>query len=84
MNKFIAQNNRFVRMMQHLAFWVLAFFVLIEIFAYEDHYTKVDYLYTGIFMFTLLIPVYLNLWIMVPRLLSRRKGLWYMLFVAWD
>lgn len=82
MKYWLPKNSRLIRPLQHLGFWVLAYFVLIELFAYEDSYSKVDYIYTGIFLFTLIIPVYINLWVLVPRFLSQKKGVVFALLTS--
>jgi sensor histidine kinase YesM len=74
-------NNFFVRIMLHLGFWVLSYFVLIELFAYTDNYTKADYIYTGVFIFSLIIPVYINNLILIPFFLPRKLFFAYIALV---
>ncbi len=68
------------RTVQHLLFWVLSFYVLLRIFAYEFPPQKVDYVYTLLFHGSLGLGVYLNLMILIPRLL--RKGYYLAYFGA--
>lgn len=61
------------RLGQHLAFWLLSFYVLLKLFATSDRLLFADIVYTVVFSVTLLIPVYLNLLIAIPRWLAQQK-----------
>ena len=67
------------RIIQHVLFWALSFKILLEMFSGNSGPEKIDYIYTSVFLFTIAIPVYLNLYIAIPRILSRRKYLLYSL-----
>lgn len=69
------------RLVQHLGFWVLAFYVLLRIFAPVAGISKIDLVYTLIFITTLLPGIYLNLLLFIPRLLSRKRYLAYALLL---
>jgi sensor histidine kinase YesM len=56
--------------LQHLAFWAPAYYVLLKVFAGSDILRPIDYIYTGIFLGSLFIPVALNLFVLIPRLLN--------------
>ena len=65
------------RLAQHLAFWGLSFFILSRHFAYEQEVRLSDLIYTFLFHLSLWPTVYLNLLILIPRLLqARRFGLY--------
>jgi two-component sensor histidine kinase len=64
-------------LLQHLAFWVLAYYVLLNIFAGSDTKQPIDYIYTGIFLGTLFIPVALNLFVFIPKLLNTGRYIPY-------
>ncbi|MBK7028694.1 MAG: histidine kinase [Bacteroidales bacterium] len=66
-----------VRLLQHLAFWACAFYVLFKVFSSSDEVLQIDILYTFIFILTLLPGIYLNLMLLIPHLLGKRK---YILF----
>jgi sensor histidine kinase YesM len=57
-------------LLQHLAFWVLGYYILLHLFAGSDTLQTIDYIYTGIFLGTLFIPVAINLFLLIPRLLN--------------
>ncbi|WP_416866260.1 MAG: sensor histidine kinase [Imperialibacter sp.] len=67
------------RLVQHLAFWVLSFYVLLRIFSTDSEIRDIDYIYDGLFHFTLIIPVYLNLLVLIPKLLDRGR---YFLYIG--
>jgi sensor histidine kinase YesM len=58
------------RILQHLLFWAMAFYVLARIFSYSDEIGQVEVIYTFLFMFSLLLAVYPNLLWLIPRFLS--------------
>ena len=64
-------------MIQHLAFWGLSYYVLIHVFASSSEIQPADHLYTGIFLLTLAVAVYLNLYLLIPHLLNRKKFIPY-------
>jgi len=65
------------RLIQHLGFWVAAFYVLLRIFAPVAGISKIDIIYTLIFIATLLPGIYLNLLFFIPRVLSRKMYVAY-------
>ncbi|MBN2349664.1 MAG: histidine kinase [Bacteroidales bacterium] len=65
------------RIIHHVLFWLLSFYVLLNLFSSSSELYKVDYLYTLIFLFTLLIVVYINLLLLVPKLLRFKKYFLY-------
>lgn len=67
------------RGIQHLIFWGLSYYVLLGLFASSSEILKIDFIYTAIFLVSLLIGVYINLLILIPYLLSRRKYILYTL-----
>ncbi|MFW5821611.1 MAG: histidine kinase, partial [Bacteroidota bacterium] len=68
-----------IGILQHIVFWLISFRVVLEIFSSSSDPVKIDYIYTSVFLFTIMIPVYLNLYFFIPRLLSKRKYLLYSL-----
>lgn len=69
-------------LLQHLAFWVLAYYVLLKIFAASDILQPIDYIYTGIFLGSLFIPVAINLFLLIPRLLNNGRYIPYGILVV--
>ena len=65
-----------------LAFWTSTYFVLLTIFSTSSESHRIDYLYTGIFMSTMMIAVWINAFMLIPRLLQERHDLYYLLSVC--
>ncbi len=70
------------RPLQHLAFWLLSFYVLARHFAYEDTVHRADIIYTLLFHLSLWLAVYANLLLLIPKLLQARRYLWYLLAIT--
>ncbi len=64
----VIRNSLFL----HGVFWILAFYILLNIFSGSSSFQRVDFIYTATFLVTLMIPVLLNLYLVIPGLL--RKG----------
>jgi sensor histidine kinase YesM len=74
---FTSINHPFLRLLQHLVFWVLSFFVFLYVFKTGMRAEKIDYVYTLLFHLTLLPAVYLNLKWLLPRYAKRNTWLLY-------
>ena len=72
-------NHPILRIIQHLAFWVLSFFVFLYIFKTGVKPEKVDYVYTMLFQLSLLPAVYINIELLLPKLGNRKRILFYLL-----
>ena len=72
MNKLISN-----RILQHLSFWALAFYILYKVFATSTEVLKIDILYTSVFILTLLPGIYLNLVLLIPRILGKQNFILY-------
>ena len=68
-------------LLQHLAFWVLGYYILLHLFAGSDTLQPIDYIYTGIFLCTLFIPVAINLFLLVPKLLNTGRYIPYAIVI---
>lgn len=65
------------RWWQHLIFWSLALFVLLNIFKTSSKLEKIDVIYSFIFLVPISIIVYLNLYLAVPGFLRKERYLLY-------
>ncbi len=63
--------------LQHVLFWGISFFILLNVFSISETLTKLDYIYTFLFHLGLAIGVYLNLLFLIPYFLKKGK---YILF----
>ena len=80
--KYWELNHPIPRIIQHLAFWVLSFFVFLNLFKTGSKPEKVDYVYTLLFQLSLLPAVYLNLKLLLPKLGNRKTILLYIISLA--
>lgn len=67
------------RFVQHLLFWAIAYLVFVQVFKSDARAGSVDYIYAALFHITLLLAVYVNLEILLPRFGNQQK--WWQYFV---
>ena len=72
-------NNLWIRILQHILFWILSFYVFLYLFKVGNRPEKIDYVYTALFHVSVLPPVYVNLGMLLPWL--RRKNYWIQYFL---
>lgn len=65
----IVQN----RMFQHLLFWLVSIIVLINLFKVSADIDTIDWIYTLVFHVVILLPVYLNLLVLIPRFMAKNR-----------
>lgn len=72
------------RVFQHLAFWLFAFLILAGFFAkeYGSTFLTLNLIYTGLFLISIVIIVYLNLLLLIPRFLQANQWLSYAFALA--
>ena len=70
-------NHPWLRVLQHLTFWVLSYFVFLHLFKMGHQAEKIDYIYTALFHASLLPAVYINLEWLLPRLAKKRSWVLY-------
>jgi hypothetical protein len=80
--KYLELNHPVLRIIQHLAFWVLSFFVFLYLFKTGAKPEKIDYVYTILFQLTLIPAVYLNIELLLPKLGNRKRILLYLFSLA--
>ena len=71
-----SEKSKGMHIVQHILFALLSFFILLNIFRTSNPPTKVDYVYTALFLATILPAIYLHLYWLLPRL-SRKNSLIY-------
>lgn len=69
------------RMLQHILFWSCSFLILLRFFAYDELLNSANIVYTLLFHISLLTIVYLNSFILIPRLLKQGKYIFYLAFL---
>ncbi len=65
------------RILQHGVFWMASFLFLVNFFSASNRVEKIDYIYTALFHVSLLTVVYINLWVLIPRILQKGRYLLY-------
>jgi len=79
--KFFWLDNLWIRVLQHLFFWGLSFYIFLQFFKTGAKAERIDYLYTALFQFSLLPAVYLNLKWLLPGFANKRNWLAYTFFI---
>lgn len=69
------------RVLQHILFWSLSFYILVRFFAYEATISRADVVYTILFHLSLLTTVYINLFILIPKFLKQGKYVIYLILL---
>jgi sensor histidine kinase YesM len=69
------------RILQHVLFWMVSYYILLRFFAGSGQIQKIDYIYTALFHVNIIIGVYINLTILIPKLLGRKKFIRYAIFL---
>ena len=65
------------RIIQHILFWSVSYYYLIHFFSITNNIETIDYIYTGVFHITIVLAVYSNLYLLIPRLLGPGRYLLY-------
>ena len=65
------------RALQHILFWAFSFLILVNILRVSAELKPIDVIYTLVFHVPLMLVAYANLFVLVPRLLARKKYWWY-------
>ncbi|GGD45954.1 sensor histidine kinase [Muriicola marianensis] len=60
--------------------WSVIFLVLLYSFSHFNSPKKIDYIYTGSFLVTIIIPVLINLYLIIPIFLKKERYLLFALF----
>lgn len=66
---------------QHLLFWGLSWYILLRIFMSSDEINAIDLIYTTVFILPVAGSVYVNLRLLIPALLEKRRFLLYLLLL---
>lgn len=69
------------RVIQHILFWSLSFLVLLNILRVSAEIKQIDIIYSAIFHVPILLIVYLNLQLLFPQFLEKRKYFLYSFFI---
>jgi sensor histidine kinase YesM len=83
-SRLIARLKRIARneWVHHILFWAFAYIMLLSMFSTSSSINKIDHIYTAIFLFTLVLATEINLLVLIPRFLYRKKFLLYLLILV--
>jgi sensor histidine kinase YesM len=70
------------RLLQHLAFWSVSLIVLVSLTRVSAEIKTIDWVYGLVFHLVLLLPVYINLFILIPRQMAKNRYALYLLSLA--
>ena len=69
------------RVLLHLAFWGLSYYILVHVFASSSEVQATDHIYTAVFLSTIAAGTYINLYLLIPLFLNKRKYILYSLML---
>ncbi len=69
------------RIFQHILFWCLSFLILTYLLKVSAGVKQIDLVYTAIFHVPIILVVYLNLKVLIPVFLEKRKYILYIISV---
>ena len=75
MNSSILYKSLPARLILHLAFWGLSYYILVHVFASSSEIQPTDHIYTAVFVLIIAIGVYINLYLLIPLFLNKGKVL---------
>lgn len=67
---------------QHVLFWIASFIVLLNVLKVSASPQKIDIIYTFFFQLPLILAVYVNGLLIIPRVLSKKRYLVYAFWLA--
>ncbi len=65
------------RIILHILFWLLSFFIFSYTFKISDEVSRIDYIFSGLFHLSLLFGVYVNLAMLMPALFNKKRYILY-------
>jgi sensor histidine kinase YesM len=77
MNVSIIYRSFPARLVHHLIFWSLSYYILVHVFASSSEIQQADHIYTAVFLLIIAIGVYINFYLLIPLFLNKGKYLMY-------
>ena len=66
------------RWVLHLLFWSFSFYILLHLFSGSSQIERIDWIYTGIFIVTIISAALINLYLLIPFLLQKGRYLFFL------
>ncbi|WP_347921933.1 histidine kinase [Pontimicrobium sp. SW4] len=82
LNPYLKKLNNHRPFLFNLVLWFCAFVIVLFIFSKGQKPIKVDYIYTICFITSVAIPVVVNLYLFIPKLLKKEKYIGYLIVFA--
>jgi len=82
MNRHILSGIIQARWLQHLLFWVVSWYLLLRLFASSSKIMPIDLIYTTVFLVPVVACVYINILLLIPKFLGKKKYLLYTLMLV--
>lgn len=73
--KLLIQN----RLLQHSLFWLFSFYIFLKIIVWQEAIYKIDLIYSLLFHLSLVLAVYIHLYVLIPKFLQPKRYLIYLL-----
>jgi sensor histidine kinase YesM len=70
------------RLVQHILFWFVSYYVLLNLFTPSGKIEKIDIIYTALFLATIIPGIYINLSKLIPQFLSKKRYFIYGIILA--
>jgi len=79
-NTLLTRTNSHNSIVFNMILWSCSFVILLFLFSGNSAPSKIDYIYTSSFIFTLIIPISLNLYLLIPKFLKKEKYILFCVF----
>lgn len=73
------ENNKGMHVVEHILFALLSFFILLNIFKTSSPPARVDYVYSALFLSTILPAIYLHLYWLLPNVSGKKPLIYYVI-----
>lgn len=83
-NRLIVRKFAQNRWVQHLSFWGFSFLVLLKYFQLSSRLEPIDYIYTCFFHVSIVTGIYINLRILIPAFLKKKRITLFTIFFLVD
>lgn len=78
-SKYLIKGNKHNPWIFNGVLWGITYIVLLFIFSEDNEPKKIDFIYTTFFLITIIIPVLINFYILLPYLLEKEKYFLYLI-----
>lgn len=69
----LLNNSLYQKILLYFLFWIVSFYIGLEVFSYEDEYRTIDVIYTFLFHIPLIFGVSLHSYHLIPNYLAKSR-----------